>query len=100
MQRTWRLAVSSDRIVDSRRSGNILPLRIYHADLEWPMIWITVSIWLISKAIPVFSVQIAMAALLQCVLIVFAATVMSYAAATVGRPLIDRELLLADQFIG
>ena len=64
------------------------------------MIWITVSIWLISKAIPVFSVQIAIAALLQYVLIVFAATVMSYAAATVGRPLIDRELLLADQFIG
>jgi PAP2 superfamily len=71
-----------------------------NVDLEWPMIWITVSIWLISKAIPVFSVRIAIAALVQYVLIVFAATVMSYAAATAGRPLIDRELLVADQYIG
>jgi membrane-associated phospholipid phosphatase len=71
-----------------------------NVDLEWPMIWITLSIWLISKAIPIFSVQIAIAALMQYVLIVFAATVASYAAATVGRPLIDRDLLLADQLIG
>jgi len=61
-----------------------------NVDLEWPMIWISVAIWLISKAVPVYSVQIAIAALLQYILIIFAATVMSYAAATVGRPLIDR----------
>jgi hypothetical protein len=71
-----------------------------NVDLEWPMIWISVAIWLISKAVPVYSVQIAIAALLQYILIIFAATVMSYAAATVGRPLIDRELLLVDQYMG
>jgi hypothetical protein len=71
-----------------------------NVDLEWQLIWITVAGWLISKAIPIFSVQVAINALLQYVLIVFSATVLSYSAATVGRPLIDRELLLADQYIG
>jgi membrane-associated phospholipid phosphatase len=37
---------------------------------------------------------------MQYVLIVFSATVITYSAATVGRPLVDRELLLADQLIG
>jgi hypothetical protein len=69
-------------------------------DLEWQLIGITVAGWLISRAIPIFSLRVAINALLQYVLIVFSATVMSYAAATVGRPLIDRELLLADQLIG
>jgi hypothetical protein len=71
-----------------------------NVDLEWQLIWITVAGWLISRAIPIFSVQVAINALLQYVLIVFSATVLSYSAATVGRPLIDRELLLADQYIG
>ncbi len=71
-----------------------------NVDLEWQLIWITVAGWLISRAIPIFSFQVAINALLQYVLIVFSATVLSYSAATVGRPLIDRELLLADQYIG
>ena len=71
-----------------------------NADLDWPLIWITVAAWLLSRAVPVFSFQAAMNALFQYVLIVFAATIMSYSAATIGQPLIDRELLLADQYIG
>ena len=71
-----------------------------NVDLEWQLIWITVAGWLISRAIPIFSFQVAISALVQYVLIVFSATVMSYSAATIGRPLIDRELLFADQFIG
>lgn len=71
-----------------------------NVDLEWQLIWITVAGWLISRAIPIYSFQVATNALLQYVLIVFSATVLSYSAATVGRPLIDRELLLADQYIG
>jgi hypothetical protein len=71
-----------------------------NADLDWQLIWITVAAWLISRAIPVFSLQAAMNAFLQYVLIVFSATIMSYSAATIGRPLIDHELLLADQYIG
>jgi PAP2 superfamily len=71
-----------------------------NVDLEWQLVGITVAGWLISRAIPIFSLQVAINALSQYVLIVFSATVLSYSAATVGRPLIDRELLLADQYIG
>jgi PAP2 superfamily len=71
-----------------------------NVDLGWQLIWITVAIWLISRAIPIFSFQVAVSALLQLTLIAFSTMVMTYSAATVGRPLIDRELLLVDQYIG
>jgi len=71
-----------------------------NADLDWPVLWLTVAIWLISRAIPIFSFQVAASALLQLTLIAFSTMVMTYSAATVGRPLIDRELLLFDQYIG
>lgn len=70
------------------------------ADLEWQQIGFVVAVWLTSRASSIYSVQLAADAFAQYVLIAFFATMLTYSAATVGQPLIDRELLIADQFIG
>ena len=71
-----------------------------HVDLEWPLIGASVAVALISRAIRIVPIRLAINSFAQNVVIVFSATIMTYSAATIGRPLIDHQLLRVDQCIG
>jgi hypothetical protein len=58
------------------------------------------GIYLVAKGLRINFVPAAINALLQNAVIAISAMMLTYASATVGRPLIDGQLLSADQFIG
>jgi hypothetical protein len=75
-----------------------------HVHIQWyrhgQEFWPLLSIYLISKGGHIHVGQVILNALFQNTVIAISAMMLTYASATVGRPLIDGQLLSADQFIG
>ncbi|MTV15502.1 MULTISPECIES: hypothetical protein [Bradyrhizobium] len=75
-----------------------------HVDVNWAgyggMAAILLSAYLVTKGLRIQFVQLFINCWSQNLVVVIAATMLTYAAATVGRPLIDDQLLSADLLVG
>ncbi|WP_092090323.1 phosphatase PAP2 family protein [Bradyrhizobium brasilense] len=75
-----------------------------HVDVNWAgyggMAAILLSAYLVTKGLRIRFVQLFINCWSQNLVVAIAATMLTYAAATVGRPLMDDQLLRADQLIG
>ncbi|MGX1419724.1 membrane-associated phospholipid phosphatase [Bradyrhizobium elkanii] len=75
-----------------------------HVDVDWDgygkVAAIVLSIYLVAKGLRIQFVQLFINTWSQNIIVAIAATMLTYAAATVGRPLVDAQLLRADQLMG